>query len=485
MTPSAQNLKVLFLASEATPLVKVGGLADVAGALPAALLKCTHNIDIRVMLPFHGKIDRSRLKVEPVTTVAVPYGNGLIGGQVFETKVKGVKFYLVSGEPILPGAPVYTSDAAVDGIKYTFFSLAALNFVRKINWIPHIIHAHDWHTAPAIYALRVKRFPNSFFENTASLLTVHNLPYLGVGAHTALQDFGLPPNRSGSLPEWASHMPLPLGLLTADHINTVSPTYAQEILTPEFGSGLEEFLRGRRDKISGILNGLDMINWDPSSDPALATNYTIGNLPERRQNKSRLQKEVSLDENERTPLLAMITRLDNQKGVDLAIDALHKIAHLSWQTVILGTGDPELEKKALQLEQDLPTKVRAIIQFDAKLARRIYGGADVIFVPSRYEPCGLTQMIGMRYGCVPIVRAVGGLRDTVKDYKAKNGTGFVFEEASGDSLARATIRTFDVYSDQRRWRGMQLRGMKKDFSWRISAEKYYELYKKLATLKKH
>ncbi len=481
------GLRVLFLAAEAAPLVKVGGLADVAGSLPRALqalpteITGAQGIDVRVVLPFHGAIDRTNLNFRPVAAFTISHTSGPIPGQVFETKVNGFTVYLVSGPPIMPEAPIYTSDAGVDGLKYTFFSLAALEFARATNWSPHILHAHDWHTSPAVYALSLNRNHSSFFAHTATLLTVHNLPYLGVGAQSALQEYGLPPDYKELLPEWARQMPLPLGLLSADHINAVSETYAEEIMTPEFGSGLDGFLRTRRDSISGILNGLDMQSWDPQTDKAIPVNFSGDTLVERKENKMRLQAELKMGPNPRIPLLAMITRMDQQKGVDLAVEGLRQIAHLPWRAVILGTGDPALERMAHDLAAEHPTKVHVITRFDANLARRIYAGADMIMVPSRYEPCGLTQMIGMRYGCVPVVRAVGGLKDTVSEYGDGEGTGFLFTDANPAAFAGAVSRALDVYSDQRRWRGLQLRGMQQDFSWKQSAVKYFELYQQLAT----
>jgi starch synthase len=304
---------------------------------------------------------------------------------------------------------------------------------------------------------------------------------LGHGAERALAEFELPPAQDSSLPDWAQHLPLPLGLLSADKINTVSRGYAQEILTPAFGAGLEEFLQTRAEDIHGILNGLDMDHWDPESDPSIFANFESGEFEKRRQNKLNLLEEMDLEVDPERPLLAMINRMDYQKGVDLVPPALRVLPEGDWQVLILGTGDPELEQQIRGLDQDLP-QVRSVLRYDETLARWMYAGADMMIIPSRYEPCGLTQMIAMRYGCVPVARATGGLKDTIGDYDEKpvsQSTGFLFQEPTYSALATAIWRALEVYRDKRRWRGLQRRGMKEDFSWERSAREYWSLYKKL------
>jgi starch synthase len=348
---------------------------------------------------------------------------------------------------------------------------------RGLGWQPDIIHAHDWHASPAVYNLSLIRDHEEFYRNTKSLLTVHNLPFLGYDTGEALAQFGLPPAQDSPLPYWAEHLPLPLGLLTADKINTVSKGYAQEMLTPEYGSGLEEFLKTRQEDLSGILNGLDTESWNP----ALKTRYSGDSLAKRAENKTALLDELSLERHPGVPLIAMINRMDHQKGVDLVPDALRAVRDQPWQAVILGTGDPALEDSARQLDREY-NRVRSVLRYDGALARRIYAGADLILIPSRYEPCGLTQMIAMRYGCVPAARATGGLRDTIEDYNhgsRPQSTGFLFQEASPWALAECLKRTLKVYQDKRRWQGLQRRGMKQDFSWEKSARRYLELYKEI------
>jgi len=479
------SLRVLFLAAEAEPFIKIGGLGDVAGSLPRALKQIAPmdegGVDIRLAIPFHGAIQQKNFPTRSVATFSVPSTKGPVEAEVLAMQQAELPVYFISGPPIRPESPIYSTDAHADGYKFTFFSLASLEFLRRIDWIPHIVHANDWHTAPAVYALDLDRRQKGSFKHTATILGLHNLPYLGVGTEDALQLFGLPPALNSTLPEWARSLPLPLGLNSADRIVAVSPTYAKEILTPEFGSGLNDFLRTRAASISGILNGIDTETWNPEIDPSLPANYSLDNLTARDHNKTVLQKELSLTVDPRLPLFGMVSRMDNQKGVDLVPDAFRKIARRPWQAVILGTGDAAIEAAVRRLETEFPERVRAAIRFDAALSRRIFGGVDALLIPSRYEPCGLTQMIAMRYGCIPIARATGGLRDTIVDFKRPDrSTGFLFHKASAEAFARTLRRSINAYQNPEDWREIQKRGMSQDFSWEHSARQYKALYRALS-----
>jgi starch synthase len=476
--PIMSNLKVLFLAAEAEPLAKVGGLGDVAGSLPQALHKAG-DIDVRLAIPYHSAIQERRYPFKTVAAVDVPHHSGPIPAKIVTTHINDVIVYLVSGDPIPSGAPVYSSDGLLDGYKFTFFSLAALQLTQAIQWTPDIIHANDWHTAPALYALEVHRNPQ--FAHTAALLGLHNLPYMGVGAGPAMLGFGLPPASGSSLPWWAQDMPLPLGMLAANHIVAASPSYASEILTPEYGLGLEDFLQSQKRKISGILNGLDVEKWNPETDKALAARFNSSCLPGRLANKAALLTEIGFAGDPDIPLLGVVSRLDTQKGIDLIPDALRGIADLPWRIVLLATGDPAIEAALRRLEAEFPDRVCALLRFDSALSHRIYAGVDVLLIPSRYEPCGLTQMIAMRYGCVPVARSTGGLRDTIQDFGASpESTGFLFEKAHPDDLASALRRCIELFERREDWLALQERGMAQDFSWERSARQYLALYKKLA-----
>ncbi len=477
------DLRVLFLAAEADPFIKIGGLGDVAGSLPPALRALSSselNVDVRVVLPFYQAIQRQDYPFKPAATFSIEHANGALRADVFQLDMDGVPFYLINGDPISSDAPVYTPDTSVDGFKFTFFSLAALELTRQINWAPDILHANDWHTSPAVYALARIRSEDSFFHRTAAILGLHNLPYLGIGAGPAMWAFGLPPAAGEELPLWARHVPLALGLISADKIIAVSPHYAQEILTPEFGSGLHEYLQDHQDRITGILNGLDGERWNPATDIVLPFRYGIDSLPLRQKNKTALQNEFDLKADLRVPLFAMVNRMDYQKGVDLVPNALRQIANQPWQAIILGTGDPALEAAARRLESEFPNRVRAAIRFDAALSRRIYGGADALLIPSRYEPCGLTQMIAMRYGCIPVARATGGLADTIIDRQPESGnTGYLFDAATPEALAAALSRVLERFSLQKDWEVIQRNGMRQDFSWERSAKMYLQEYQEV------
>ncbi len=475
-----EKLKVLFLASEADPFVKVGGLGDVAGSLPAALRALTaeaaggQKLDARLMLPLHPVIRTDGVTLRPEAAFSLGHASGEVQAQVYAADLDGLPVYFISAEPVNAVQTVYSTNASLDAGKYVFFSLAALEAARHLGWQPEIVHANDWHTALACYALKLRRKDDPLYREARSLLTVHNLPFMGPNISEQLAAFGFDPPAT-SLPWWGNPLPLPLGLWGADAIVAVSPTYAREMLTPAAGCGLESFLSERALQMYGILNGIDTRRFDPRADPALDRNYSLKSLKPRQENKAGLQRQLKLPVSAETPILAVVSRLDPQKGMDLVFDALRFIEGLDWQAVLLGTGDPELETQARRLQKDYPDRVRAEVRFDARLANRIYAGADILMMPSRYEPCGLSQMIAMRYGCVPVVRATGGLVDTVRDGE----TGFAFAEASAEALSLALRRAVSVYPDKNDWQALQVNGMSRDFSWKAFARQYAEVYQTL------
>lgn len=474
------TINVLFLAAEAEPFVKIGGLADVAGSLPLALRRLPHQVtpgvtlDIRLVLPLHRAIRADSVTLRPVVEFSVYRRGRSIPAQVFEMSLGGMPVYFISGEPLSAATSVYSLDPAQDREKFMFFSLAALEMARRLNWQPDIVHANDWHTAPALYALH-SPYNDSILPHARTVLTVHNLPYMGGDGADVLAAYGLMPLKDASLPRWALTQPLPLGLWSADAIIPVSPTYAREIMTPEFGCGLESYLSSRSSAITGILNGLDMVSWDPEKDKIIVTNFSADDLSGRVDNKIALQNQLGLTRDPRIPLLAMIGRVDQQKGVDITLEALPLLGDCSWQLVVLGSGDPVLENRLRQMQAEYPERVRAAIRFDAPLGRLIYAGADIFLMPSRYEPCGLAQMIAMRYGCVPVVRATGGLKDTVQD----GITGFLFQGADPGSMCETLKHALLAYSKPEKWQHFQRKAMKQDFSWERSARQYTVIYRSL------
>lgn len=470
------SINVLFLAAEADPFIKVGGLGDVSGALPRAIRALSPanageaRVDLRLVLPLHSAVRADPLR--PLTVFSLKRGQSEVQVEVFESVFEGMPVYFISGDPIRNGGSVYSLKAEVDAEKYVFFSLAAMELPRQINWDVDVIHANDWHTALAVYANLTKRWEEGA-RRVASMLTLHNLPFMGPDISELLKSYGVPLAQT-DLPEWARVMPLPLGLWAADVITPVSPGYGEEVLGPEFGCGLNDFLAQRRASLHGILNGIDMASYNPVDDNAIDTPFSMLTLEDRAPNKAALQTRLGLPVDADVPLLAMVTRMDVQKGVDIAIQTLETFKGPEFQLVVLGTGDPVLEEAARKLQTTHPDRIRIETRFDAQLARQIYAGADLFLMPSRYEPCGLSQMIAMRYGCVPLVRATGGLRDTVTPE-----SGFLFEKADSQAMAAALREALALFPDREAWGKLQRAGMSKDFSWVHSARQYYELYQAL------
>ncbi len=470
-------MKILFLTAEAAPLVKVGGLGDVAGSLPAALRAAGH--DVRVALPGYGAIDWTRWRPKYVSSVAVRRGAGDFAAHAFEVDIHGVPFWLITGPPIPKDRTIYGSGIDEDGPKFIFFSMAALWTAQANGFRPDVVHAHDFHTGGAVWWLATEGRHNEFFARVAAVFTIHNLPYAGQGAGRALGEYLLAKADAVSiLPEGFRDSLLGLGLLGADEISTVSPTYAREIQTPEHGRGLDGLLRARSDHLTGILNGIDVAVWNPATDPALAVPYDVTRLDERAADKEALQREAGLTSEAGRPLLGVVSRLDSQKGLDIAVPAVRRWLELGGQFVLLGTGEASLEAAFASIELDFRGRASVRLRFDAPYARRIYAGADALLIPSRYEPCGLTQMIAMRYGAVPVARRTGGLADTVIDAGDPGGNGVMFDEPSPSALWDALERLLRVRAEPGLWRELQRRGMHTDFSWTRSAAKYTELYER-------
>jgi starch synthase len=485
-------LRILFLSAEAAPLIKVGGLADFAGSLPARLRRMGH--DVRLVLPLHPALRPLVAGIQPVARPAVSARGSSMQAEVYRIEAGGEPVYLVDGPPLRASDAIYHADSGRDAPKFVFFSLAALELARSQAWKPDIVHTNDWHTAAANLWLAGRGRQDRFFHGARSILSVHNLPYFGQNAGWALAQFGLgvpehvPAARPASdaaeydrfaaLPFWAHATLLPLGIAAADRIVMVSPTYAREILTPEFGAGLEEYLRTQQDRIEGILNGLDQEIWDPATDANLESNFDPAKIERRADNKVALQRAMSLDPDPSAPLLGMVTRLNEQKGIDLALPALECWCAGGNQAVILGAGDPYLEQQCRAFAARHPGRAAVEIGYHDRLASLIYAGSDGFLIPSRYEPCGTSQMIAMRYGSLPIARAVGGLIDTVRDASQEDGTGLLFADASPTAAAMALGRADEILRRPERRNELQLRGMRRDFDWARSAEAYVSLYRR-------
>jgi starch synthase len=471
-------VKILFVAAEAAPLVKVGGLGDVVGSLPRALAVQGH--DVRVAIPGYGTaIDWPRWKPQWQARINVPRDWGDQPAEIWEVDTGSVRFLLVTGSPVPGQGPVYGAGIHEDGPKYIFFSLAALWATQALSWKPDVVHCHDYHAGAAAWWLATDGRGNAFFREVASVLTIHNLPYAGQGAGRYLSDYHL--RRADAvdvLPPVYRDSLLALGILGADALSTVSPTYAREILGPEAGKGLEGVLGARADRLVGILNGIDTDLWNPATDSNIAERYSLALLDRRRKNKRALLAEAGLAPEDETPLLGVVSRLDPQKGFDVAAPVIARWLELGGQFVALGTGDRTVETAFAFLEQRFPGRASVRLRFDGPYAHRIYAGADALLIPSRYEPCGLTQMIAMRYGAIPIARRTGGLADTVVDAGDPGGNGILFDELSAWSIADALERAVAVYAEPERWQELMRRGMRADFSWSRSADAYGRLYQK-------
>jgi len=476
VSPYDGRVRVLFLAAEAVPLVKVGGLGDVGGSLPRAL--SARGIDVRVVIPDSLPPGDDRHARRPVAEFSVAAGHGEERASVSEVEADGFPFLLAGGAPIPRSGRPYGNGIEEDAPKFAFFCRAALELCRRTGWKPDLVHAHDSHAAPAAAWLSAAS-DDPFFSGTASIVTIHNLPYMGTGAGAALADYGIPTDGEG-LPDWARGALLPVGIARADEISTVSPTYAREILTPEFGCGLDALLRRREDRLTGIVNGLDLAAWDPATDTTLARRFDAARLDAREENRRALRRELGLDADAEAPLVGIVARLDPQKGFDVAVPALARWLESGGRLAVLGAGDPGIEARLAELAAAHPSRAAVRFRFDEELARRIYAGSDFFLIPSRYEPCGLTQMIAMRYGSVPVARETGGLADTIRDAASPAGTGFLFGALEADAISGALERARALHGNRSAWRSLMLRGMAEDFSWTRSAKAYEALYARAA-----
>jgi starch synthase len=484
-TQSSDSLKILFAASEAQPLIKTGGLADVAGSLPTAMRMLNH--DVRLILPAYPQAVERAIPLHTAATLHIPGFAGdvrLLEGKLAET----LPLYLVDAPGLFdrPGNP-YT-DAAGHGWgdnaqRFALFcrvlSMVAMN-QAELNWGPDMVHCNDWQTGlvPALLS--------EYWNRPATLFTIHNLSYQGVFPHDIYTQLQLPSDlwSPDGLEFHDDFSFIKGGLAFSDWITTVSPTYADEICTPEFGYGLEGLISHRSDRLAGILNGIDYQEWDPSTDPNIYQHYDASTFELKKANKSQLQREMGLVEDEDALLFGHIGRTVPQKGIDLILEILPVLMEKDKvQLVILGAGEPELEQALREEVAFHPGKCALRIGYDEQLAHRIEAGSDAFLMPSRYEPCGLNQLYSLRYGTVPIVHRTGGLADTVVDVQPGtvldgSASGFVFDQPEGFSLLQAVERCIDYY--QRPgvwWNKLATRGMQQDFSWRASAQHYLDLYR--------
>jgi len=481
-------LKILLLSSEAVPFAKVGGLADVAGSLPKALRQLGH--DARLALPEYGLINEAQFGLTKVLdSLPVPAGSNHELASIFKSTVEGMPAYLVGNDKYFGREEVYGYDD--DGERFVFFCRAIMEMLKKLDWRPDVIHCNDWHTGIIPNWLKTIYKNDPSFAHTATAFTIHNLAYQGIFGPELLEfaglaDYGLIPHPTDDDLSRVVVL-MARGILFADVINAVSEKYAQEILTPEYGERLHPILAQRQDRLFGILNGLDYEVWNPATDRAITVNYDVDSLDLRVENKLALQREAELSAGSDIPLIGIISRLADQKGFDILAEASDQLMELDLQFVLLGTGEERYHRIFANVAGKYQGQAAVFLKFDGALARRIYAGSDAFLMPSRFEPCGLGQLISMRYGSVPIVRSVGGLADTVKDYDPTTGqgNGFAFSDYNEEALLTAVKRAVETYRIKDTWRILMERGMRADFSWQASAKKYVELYHKALEFKQN
>lgn len=470
-------MNLLYAVSEAAPFVKTGGLADVGGSLPKALSR--EGVDVRVILPLYGSIsDQWRLKMNFCfyTYIELTWRRQYCG--VFSLEQDGVIWYFIDNEYYFKRESIY--GCYDDGERFAFFSRAVLDILPQLGWKPDVINCNDWQTA--LIPLYIREDVSGFFSDVKTVFTIHNIEYQGRFGREILGDvFGLSDERyNRGILRYENDVNIMKGAIyEADHCTTVSPSYAQELHNPYFACGLDKVIEENAYKFTGILNGLDTEHYNPITDPLIAANYGPASPEGKAVCKKALCDALGLAGGTDAPIIACISRLVGHKGFDLVAEALDRIVARNAKLVILGTGENHYENFFRDAEYRYKGSVSASIMYSEKRAAMIYAGADMVLMPSRSEPCGLTQMIAMRYGTVPIVHEVGGLKDTVRPYPSENANGFTFFYYSADDMMRAIDYALDTWNDQEKWRVLSLRDMAEDLSWERSAKGYINIYDSL------
>ncbi len=476
-------MRIAILASEAVPFAKTGGLADVAGALPKALAK--HGVDARVILPLHQQIDENLLSTEPlIEDLPVSWRGGTRPTRVYQSDAAGAPAYLIHSPEYFDKPSIY--GYSNDHERFAFFSRAALTLIRHLEWQPDIVHGNDWPCGFAMAEFRARRRHDDFFRKSKSLFSIHNLAYQGTFDSNDLWwlGFGESPEKDDFLLKGVASA-LKAGLITADALSTVSRRYSQEIQTAEQGAGLDWLLRLRMDRLAGITNGVDYELWNPETDPYIAANFSAADLSGKLECKRDLLRRFELPQQTVRPIIAIISRLVSQKGYDLIQQLAEPIISTGAFFIALGAGAAEYEDFLQRWHDRAPHQVGIYKGYAGEpLAHQIEAGADMFLMPSQYEPCGLNQMYSMRYGTVPIVRATGGLDDTVDQFAPGrgNGNGFKFYQYSASALLEKIREALYFYGKPETWQRIQLNGMAVDNSWEAAAQKYVQLYQEIVDL---
>lgn len=470
-------MNILFATSEAAPFAKSGGLGDVSGSLPKAVKK--KGIDISVIMPKYADIpNKFTEKMKFLTEFNIYLNWRNQSCKIYNLQHENVIYYFISNSYYFNREKLYGYFDEAE--RYLFFSRAVLESIPFLKSWPDIIHCNDWQTA-AIPFLLNKQY-RIHYHNIKTIITIHNLKYQGrYGKNTIYDILGLKPEDITSDIEYNNDVNLMKGALyNSNYITTVSPTYAEEIQYEYFGEGLDGVLRDNNRKLIGILNGIDYDKYNPKNDKNLYVNYTRS-YNKKQENKKELLKEIGLDTQLEEPIICIISRLVEQKGLDLVAHVIFEIMKLNTKLIILGTGEEKFEKLFKQIKNSYTSKVSLNLVFNSKLAVKIYAGSDMLLMPSRFEPCGLSQIIAMRFGTIPIVRKTGGLNDTVKkfDDNNKEGTGFVFDNYNAHEMLSEISRAVDLYNDKETWKNIVSNALKAKFNWKKSASEYIKLYKTL------
>jgi len=477
-------MRVLLASAEAAPFAKVGGLADVVGSLPSALGQL--GVDARVVIPGYGFINRIEHEFEPLFSFDFRHRMGVNEVQIYRCRRDNITFYLLRSPPYFGSEGEVYGSWDWDLERFIYFNQALMAFIAQLNaragWFPDVLHVNDWHTSLLPFLIR-DHGDDKQWGRLAAVISIHNIAYQGKDAGGFLWQAGIHGRHDPNLVELGlTDNLLAIGIAYSDMVSTVSPRYAVEIQYAYAGYELAPLIARRVDRLRGVLNGLDVARCDPSCDPDLVVNFNAEDFDRKRpHNKRYLQSFARLPVDVDVPLVGIVSRLAAQKGFDLALPALRNmLARRDMQLVALGTGEPDLEYAFWQLDQDFGDKASAFLQFDGALAQQIYAGCDIFLMPSHFEPCGMGQMMAMRYGALPLVRETGGLADTVVNYdngNADEGTGFVFQWQETEAVEGTLNWALDVYAAKPdAWRRMQERAMRTDFSWAKSAGDYIELY---------
>lgn len=475
------TVNILFAVSECVPFIKSGGLADVAGALPKALQRL--GLNVRVMLPYYSLIPehiRKKCVLHKVITVQLGWRNQYCG--ILKLKQEGITYYFIDNEYYFKRDSIYGHYD--DGERFSFFSKAVLECIPHLDFEVDVLHCHDWHTAMANFLLREKYREQPLYEKIKTIFTIHNLQFQGVFPRIVMHDLlelGDEYFHSEQLEFYGNINFMKGGIIASDIITAVSPTYKEEIQYSFFGEKLDGLLRKYNNKLVGIVNGIDDVLYTPKNDKTIAAMYDANSLYKKRENKRALQRYFGLPEKEEAPIIAMVTRLTKQKGLDLVRHVFHEMMQEDVQFIVLGSGDKEYEQFFEQMAYEYRDKVKVYIGFHEELAHQVYAGTDLFLMPSLFEPCGLGQLIALTYGAIPIVRETGGLNDTVQSYNedTNEGNGFSFTNFNAHDMLHTVQRALHYYHDKQVWQSLMKRAMTEDYSWKQSAQKYKELYESL------